>query len=885
MNPKPLKAMKSTKYLLWILGFVIGTSSLYARTKVAVPSLDAENQCRQWVDSVFSGLSVQEKVGQLIVATMPAEVDKAAKKQVREWVRRYKVGSLLFSGGTPEEQTILANIARKESKVPVMMAIDGEWGASVRLKDSPEYPGIVALGCIEDRKLVEEYGREAARQFRQLGIHANLAPDVNADADLLKPVAHVRSFSKNSHEVVEKLLAGNDVVRVESDVKQATHELAAAVATGRLSPRELEVKCRRILTYKYRLGLRNRQPQFQVSGMSYRVNTKEARVLAGKLSRSAVTVLSNYFDVLPLTPVESNMAILSIGERHRDVPFVERMKEHVGIDHFYLSGDADEAARQVVAEQLRAYRRVVVSVVGEVYIGERDMAFLEGLHLQAPLVYTCFTSHRTLQLFTPALAKSSAVVLAHTADADLQRYVADVLFAKAPANGKIPVDIGRLFPAGTGCAIEPGMESGRNIPEDCGMRSYVLQKIDGIVRKGLEAGAYPGCCVLVWKDGQPVYDKRFGTHSDKDTTAVRPSDLFDLAALTKTSATLLAVMKLYDEGKIRLDDKVSAYLPFLRAGDKQHITIRELLFHESGLSPYERFYEELIEPNSVHGPYLQSWVDKWHTTRVSENSYYSSDFKFKRNMVSSRRTSEHSLHMADGMWLNRNFKNTILQRIAKSDLDRKRYVYSDLGFVLLQQLVEACTRMPMDAYLDKEFYVPMGLQRTLFLPLTKFGKSEIMPTAANDFLRRQDLCGYVHDQTAACMGGVSGSAGLFSTAEEVAKIHQMLLDGGEFNGKRFLSEATCRLFTTEKSAISRRGLGFDKPDLSVLKNSPCSASAPVSVYGHNGFTGTAVWVDPDSKIIYVFLSNRLCPDAWNTKLGDMYIIKNIQELIYESLRK
>ncbi|WP_373829946.1 glycoside hydrolase family 3 N-terminal domain-containing protein, partial [Bacteroides heparinolyticus] len=213
--------MKSTKYLLWILGFVIGTSSLYARTKVAVPSLDAENQCRQWVDSVFSGLSVQEKVGQLIVATMPAEVDKAAKKQVREWVRKYKVGGLLFSGGTPEEQTILANIARKESKVPVMMAIDGEWGASVRLKDSPEYPGIVALGCIEDRKLVEEYGREEARQFRQLGIHANLAPDVNADADLLKPVAHVRSFSKNSHEVVEKLLAGNDVVRVESDVKQA----------------------------------------------------------------------------------------------------------------------------------------------------------------------------------------------------------------------------------------------------------------------------------------------------------------------------------------------------------------------------------------------------------------------------------------------------------------------------------------------------------------------------------------------------------------------------------------------------------------------------------------------------------------------------------------
>ncbi|WP_281643881.1 serine hydrolase [Bacteroides zoogleoformans] len=877
--------MKSIKLLLWILSFIVGASSLHAQTKAPVLSLNVESQCRQWVDSVFTGLSLQEKVGQLIVATMPAEVDKTAKKQIREWVRKYKVGSLLFSAGTPEEQTILANIARKESKIPVMMAIDGEWGASIRLKDSPEYPGTVALGCIEDRKLVEGYEREVARQFRQLGIHTNLAFTGHADVDLLKPVTHVSLLSKSPYEVTETLLAGNDVVRVKANVKDAVHELTAALEDGRLSQKELENKCRKVLTYKYMLGLRKQQPQLQVSGMSYRVNTKAARDLAGKLRCASVTVLSNYFDVLPLDPVEGNMAILSVGEQEWEKPFVERMKVHAGIDHFYLSGNADEAARQAIAERLKAYRRVIVCVVGSVYISERDMAFLEGLHLRAPLVYTCFTSHRMLQLFTPALTKSSAVVWAPTADADLQRYVADVLFAKAVANGKISVNVGHFFPAGTGCVIEPGMESGKNIPEDYGMKSYVLQRIDSIVQKGLEAGAYPGCCVLVWKDGKPIYDKQFGTHSDKDAIAVRPSDLFDLASLTKTTATLLAVMKLYDERKIRLDDKISTYLPFLRAGDKQHITIRELLLHESGLSPYVRFYEELIEPNSVHGPYLQSWLDKWHTTRVSENSYYSSDFKFKKNMISAKRTSEHSLHMAENMWLNKNFKNTILQRIVRSELDRKRYVHSDLGFVLLQQLVETCTGMSMDAYLAKEFYAPMGLQRTLFLPLTKFAKTEIMPTAANDFLRRQDLCGYVHDEIAACMGGVSGSAGLFSTAEEVAKIYQMLLDGGEFNGKRFLSETTCRLFTTEKSVISRRGLGFDKPDLSILKNSPCSASAPASVYGHTGFTGTAVWVDPDNKMIYVFLSNRLCPNVWNTKLGDMYITKSIQDLIYESLKE
>lgn len=171
----------------------------------------------------------------------------------------------------------------------------------------------------------------------------------------------------------------------------------------------------------------------------------------------------------------------------------------------------------------------------------------------------------------------------------------------------------------------------------------------------------------------------------------------------------------------------------------------------------------------------------------------------------------------------------------------------------------------------------------MFLPLTKFTKAEIMPTASNDFLRRQDICGYVHDETAACMGGVSGNAGLFSMAEEVAKVYQMLLNGGEFNGKRFLSEATCRLFTTEKSAISRRGLGFDKPDVSIVKRSPCAPSAPEAVYGHTGFTGTCAWVDPENKTVYVFLSNRLCPNVWNTKLGDMNIRRDIQELIYKSI--
>ena len=597
-------------------------------------------------------------------------------------------------------------------------------------------------------------------------------------------------------------------------------------------------------------------------------------------------MLGNHFGALPLTPVgDTPIALLSVVEG-KDSIFIAEMKKlsPVPVECFHLTGEMGEDELHELARKLANYRRVVISISGKDTDALAYADFLAGLNLPAPIIYAFFTSYRAMQPLVPALNQASAVVLGHSSEADIQQYVAGVIFAKVPAQGKLSMSIGNLYQAGEGSVITPGMKPGRIIPEDLGMKSNELHRIDAIVKGGLAAGAYPGCQVLVLKDGQTVYDKCFGTHSDKDTTAVRPTDMFDLASLTKTTATLLAVMRLYDTGQLKLTDKVSQYLPILRNTNKKNITIKDLLLHESGLPPYIRFYLEAIDPNSVHGPYAQSWVDEWHRTQVSEHSYYCSSFKFKKSLVAEKESSAYNLHVADKMWLNKSFKNTILQKIARCDMDSKRYVYSDLGFILLQQVVEAIVKLPMDLYLAKEFYAPMGLQRTMYLPLLRYSKQEIMPTAANDFLRRQDLCGYVHDEAAACMGGISGNAGLFSTATEVAKIYQMMLNGGEWKGKRYLSEATCRLFTTETSAISRRGLGFDKPNLKDLKNSPCAPSAIGAVYGHTGFTGTCAWVDPEHGTVYVFLSNRLCPNAWNTKLTEMNIRTNIQEAIYKSLK-
>ena len=906
--------MKKAKYLLGVIGFICGFSPLQAHT----PTTD-DSRCRHWVDSVFSKLSVDEKVGQLLIVTVQA--GKPAKAQVRELAGKYKIGGLLYSGGTVKEQALLTNVARKQAQVPVMVTYDGEWGWAMRLTDAPAYPDHAALGCIEDKGLTEEHAREVVRRFDELGIHASLVSDAVTYTHPLIPTIYVRPFneklqapsattsdgaaglSKNepllkgivfadtrnkegeaarSQATVRTFLGENDMLLVQTNIKNALSGLMEAVKSGRLSQEELEAKCRKVLAYKYKLGLRNPQPKLQVSQINNRIHTEEAEKLAVRRRQSAVTVLNNYFNLLPLAPTAAHIAVLSIGDKEADAPFVEQLKKNADIRQFYLPREADEATTQELIRQLADFRRVIVCITGS-YVSYRNAIFLKELNLQAPLVYAVFTPCRMLRPLASAFAKSSAVVLAHSEEADLQQYVADVLFARQPVNGKLSMDIGRTFPAGTGCVIEPGMEPNEFIPEDYGMKSYVLQGIDSIARRGVTAGAYPGCRIVVWKNGKPIYDKGFGVHSDKDSTAVRSTDLFDLGALTKTTATLLAVMKLYDEGKIKLEDRVADYLPLLRNGDKRTITIRQLLFHETGFPPHIRFYLDIIDPHSVQGPYLQSWVDKWHRTQVSEHSYYCSDFKFKKGMMSDKSSSVHALQMADGLWLNKSFKNTILQKIAQCEWDNHHYVYSDVNFVLLQQLVEAVAKQPMEQYLDREFYAPMGLQRTLFLPLDKFPKTEIMPTVANDFLRRQDLHGYVHDETAACMGGVAGNAGLFSTAEEVAKVYQMLLNGGEWNGKRFLSEATCRLFTTEKSTISRRGLGFDKPDISSAKLSPCAVSAPETVYGHTGFTGTCAWVDPTNQTVYVFLSNRLCPRVWDTKLVDMNIRRAIQEMIYKSI--
>jgi len=410
-------------------------------------------------------------------------------------------------------------------------------------------------------------------------------------------------------------------------------------------------------------------------------------------------------------------------------------------------------------------------------------------------------------------------------------------------------------------------------------KTVTLAAIDSIANDGIQNKVYPGCHVLVLKEGKPFYDKCFGYLTYKKTEKVIPTTMYDLASLSKTTGTLLAVMKLYDDKKLSLTDKASMYLPFLRGTDKENITITELLFHESGLVASLPFYRMVIEQiKTKHKKTSTS-----HKRHKEENQDADVSVIFKEGWVSKTYSDEYSIHVAENFYVNNKFHDEAMQMIARSRLNAKVYCYSDVNFMLLKEIIETISGKTLNVFLNDGFYTPMKLGYLTYLPLLTHKKDEIAPTLENDVLRGKMLQGYVHDDSAAFMGGISGNAGLFADAADVAKVYQMILNGGKIDGTRYISEETCRLFTTTTSVSGRRGLGYDKPVPTNPRINPCCALAPNAVFGHTGYTGTCCWVDPVNKLVFVFLSNRVYPNDAVNKLSKMQIRSKIQEVIYQSI--
>ena len=394
-------------------------------------------------------------------------------------------------------------------------------------------------------------------------------------------------------------------------------------------------------------------------------------------------------------------------------------------------------------------------------------------------------------------------------------------------------------------------------PVDLNIDTAYLNKIDSIALDGIKVKAYPGCQIIAAKDGYIFYDKSFGYHTYDSIRKVKNDDLYDLASLTKILATAPALMKMVDENKLDINGKLSDYLLYLRGTNKADLGFREVLTHQAGLTPWIPYYENTLFDNN------------WDT------SVY-------RSMIS----EEFPVRVAKNMYIRENYQYGIYSQIIESPIGEQEYAYSDLGFYFFKEMVEQLTNSPFDQFVSDEFYKPLGLLQLTYRPLKTFPKERIIPTEFDQIFRHQLLHGDVHDQGAAMLGGISGHAGLFGNAYDVAVIMQMFLNEGNYGGREFITKETLEMFNSVQfpEDSNRRGLGFDKPMLEFEEHRGNCKDASPSSFGHSGFTGTYTWADPETGLIYVFLSNRVYPDMDNAKIMELDIRTNIHQLFYEAIK-
>ena len=980
-----------------LLCFWMSMTWVCAQTPQILSRGKADSQeCKEWVESRLAKMTLKEKIGQLFIHTVPLHDTEANRKNIRNAIKEYKIGGILFSDGKVVNQVTLTNYAQELADIPLMITFDGEWGLNMRLKEIPAFSRNRVMGCIQDNELLYEYGKEVARQFREIGVHVNFAPVADVDNNPLNPVINTRSFggdvrnvtgkviaysrgledggvlsvskhfpghgdtnvdshkalpvlkftrerldsiemypfrkaieaglggimvghleipalskkpsslspeildilqeefgfkgiaftdalemkgvSNNLNVCAQALMAGNDMLLPPRNLKREMDGVLAAVKAGKLTEEYLTEKCRKVLTFKYALGL-HEPPFIQLSGIEKRLNRPSTQDLRDRLEKAAVTVVGNEGGVLPMDVDLKNTAILNIGKPSEGKIFHQQLNKYMKVDRILAHPDSITT----LSKRLAKYDRVIVAIHTEKYAAYQGM--LATLASKLPLSYVYFTPLKNIYRKGVAWKKAASVILGHVGSATVQQFVAEVMMGREKAMGRISVEVKDYRLPGEGVDLE---STKKYRPEDYGMDASVLSKVDEIALEGIKAKAYPGCQVLIMKDGLPVYDKCFGTFTYEDSKKVEPEHLYDIASLTKTTGTLLAVMKLYDEGKFGLTDPISKYVPAMKGSRKGRITIEDLLYHQSGLPGSHPFYREAINDSSYTGGFFKGRIDANHHLRVDRRLYVVDDFKYKDEYLSSVSSEDYPLQVAENLFVSPSFPEKILEMIAsdKVPLRDRRYRYSCLNFVLLKEMVEQISGMPMDEYLEKEFYAPMGMKSTLYNPLRRFQPEQIVPTIQKDYLRgRKELRGYVHDEIAAFMGGVSGNAGLFSNARDVAKVYQMLADGGQYGGKRYLSLETCQLFMNKKSRISRRTLGFDKPEPTPGKG-PCADEAPKEVVGHTGFTGTCAWADPKNGLVFVFISNRIYPRPFDHKgLMTLKIRPRIQQLMYQALKQ
>lgn len=941
----------------------------------------AQNDEDRWVDSVYNSMSVERRIGQLlnVRANYP---NKACLSDIQLLVEKYGIGGMTFFRTDAAPLLEQTNKFQSLSDIPLMIAIDGEWGLGMRLNDGISYPYQMTLGAIQNQELISEMGVQVAEQCRRLGINIDFAPDVDVNNEAKNPVIGMRSFGENPQQVAERgtryalalqengvlptmkhfpghgdtktdshetlpkvnksldeikktelypfeylidkgvcgamvghlylpaiepenntssslsqnvvtklfkeemgfdgliftdalemkgahknldpdevglkaLLAGNDVLLMPINPENTIEIIINAIDNPTVASR-VEESCKKILRMKYRLGLNHYKPQPVESAVND-INQVKYYNFRQRLYNEAVTMIRNKNRVLPLD-ADSKIAVVTIGKECYMSKMLKNNK--INAAGYVFNPDENQKDCDNLLKKLKCYDYVIVNVRNTSIFASKDfgikketVAFVEKLSKQNKLIFNLFACPYALAKFK-FKTEPVAILVGYEDRVEAVNAVADVIAGRLNPSGKLPVTINKKYKAGTGYGFRE-MLTPETLPISL-IDNDFIRKIDSVAQDGIDMKAYPGCQIIALKDGEIIYEKNFGYFTYDSTHLVTSNDVYDIASLTKVFATTFAIMKLYDEHKISLDAKLSDYFPYLKSTDKGNLKLIEIMTHQAGLTPWLPLCNMTMKDGKIDDRLYRKSIDENHTVRVAEGLYLENDFDFQ-----------------------------LFDTIKVSRLGDKKYKYSDIGFYFLPKIVEMVANKPFEAYLQENFYKPLGLNHIFYKPLNHIERQNIAPTENDTCFRMQLLHGDVHDQMAALFGGVSGHAGLFANARDLAVLMQLLVNKGYANGRQFLSEYTIKKFTSAPYVenMNRRGIGFDKPEVDpgVKFYTPAKQSSMQS-FGHTGFTGTFAWADPENQLVVIFLSNRVYPDASNNKLSQNDIRTKIHELFYEAVK-
>ena len=957
------------------------------------PFLEQKEQAQPWVDSVFNSLSEEERIAQLFMVAAYSNRSEEHAKSIDNLIRNYGIGGLIFFQGGPVRQALLTNRYQKESKVPLLISIDGEWGLAMRLDSTMKFPKQMTLGAIQDTNeaLIYTMGQRIARQCKRLGMQVNLAPVADVNNNPKNPIISYRSFGENkelvarksyaymkgmqdegvmanakhfpghgdtdsdSHKtlpiinhtkerldtlelypfkylinkglssmmvahlympkidstpnrastlspvVVDKilkkelgfkgliftdalnmkgvskyyepgivdvkaLLAGNDVLLFSEDVPKAIEEIKKAIHNKSITQKEIDKRCKKILYAKYWAGLSKKQ-EVKIEGLTEDLNSKEDSVINVQLFKNALTLLKNEGNLIPLKQLDSlKIASVSFGEKNNNV-FNRSIDRYASFDTYSYPTKVPKDKIEGIYKDLKDYNLLIITIYDmnqrpfqNFGITQRLNNIIKKLDKKHTVILNILGNPYCLNKFDAA-NQVEALLMSYEEHPIAEDLSGQLIFGGIPAKGKLSVTASKQYPVNSGIITQEQTRFYYSSPQELGLNEVYLNKIDSLVEKCIADSVFPGCQVFAAKDGQVFYQKSFGKHTYEGDRKVVNSDIYDLASITKIASSTLSLMRLESEQKFNCDSTLGYYLPdMVDSTNYSPLKLKEMLTHQAGLVPWIPFYIRTVKNKK---PLPQ---------------YYSTT-----------KNDEYQVRVAEKLYAKQSLRDTIFNRILRKSVSPvKKYKYSDLGYYFINEIIRRTTQTTQDNYVDQTFYTPLGLQNTAYKPREKFQLDRIVPTEYDTYFRNQLIHGDVHDQGAAMLGGVCGHAGLFSNANDLAVIMQMIMQYGTYGGEHYLDSSVVKKYTSSPYYVTsgnRRGIGFDKPVREGGSGPTCSLCASSESFGHSGFTGTLTWADPQNGLVYVFLSNRVYLDANNRKIISTSVRTRIMQWLYDAVNK